>query len=65
MFTEPMTLKDLAKKMGWGKKPRFEADKLIEAGKLHRRLVYVDPARSTKRKVVYQGVTAEQVPLWS
>lgn len=65
MFTAPMTLKELAQAMGWTKKPRFEADKLIEAGKLTRRLVYVDPARSRKRKVVYQGVVAEQVPLWS
>lgn len=65
MFTEPMTLKELAKQMGWAKKPRFEADKLIEAGKLVRKLVWVDPARSRKRKVVYQGVNAEQVPLWN
>lgn len=65
MFSEPMTLKELARKMGWTKKPRFEAEKLIEAGQLTRRLVWADPARSRKRKVVYQGVSAEQVPLWS
>lgn len=64
MFSEQMTLKELAKRMGWKDKPRFQADKLIEAGQLVRRLVWVDPARSRKRRVVYQGVSAEQVPLW-
>lgn len=65
MFGEQMSLKELAAKMGWEKKPRFEADKLIEAGKLVRRLVWVDPARSRKRKVVYQAVAAEQARLWN
>ncbi len=65
MFGEPMTLKELAQKMGWKKKPRFEAEKLIEAGQLTRRLVWADPSRSRKRRVVYQGVSAEQVPLWN
>lgn len=65
MFSEPMTLKELAKKMGWQKKPRFEAEKLIEAGMLSRRLVWADPARSRKRKVIYQAVSAEQGQLWS
>jgi len=63
MFGEPMTLSELANLMGWDKKPRFEADKLIEAGKLIRKLAWVDPSRSRKRRVVYQSVRWEQIPL--
>lgn len=65
MFSEPMKLKDLAKKMGWKTRPKDEAVKLIERGQLVRRLRFANPALSRRREVVYQFVAAEQVPLWS
>lgn len=65
MFSEPMTLKELAQQAGWKKHPRSEAAKLMADGTLLRRLVYVDPAGSKKRKVVYQMIFGSQAPLWS
>lgn len=65
MFSEPMTLKELAQQAGWKKRPRTEAAKLMAEGVLHRRLVFVDPAVSKKRKVVYQMFMATQAPLWN
>lgn len=65
MFGDPMTLKELAKKMGWKKRPKDEALKLIERGLLGRRLRFKSPALSRRREGVYQQVTAQQEPLWS
>jgi hypothetical protein len=66
MFGPEMTLKELAKWEGWPKGQAFkEARKLMDAGRLVRRLSLVAPSRSRHRRVIYQAYNAQQGALWS
>lgn len=63
MFSDPMTLDQLAIKNGWDKGSRLlTVRKLIKDGRVVRRLVPVG-SLTTKRRVVYQQVAMWQVCL--